>query len=143
MVDPDYGAYRGACLVACLSDKCYAGPFNSTRGGRTRHEQKHSFRLPLLHSVGIAAGLRGRAWLAWPRCFLAIGLTIIGGVVAIGAVLWPAIVFFTRAQSLKDTVGHLKGTTVVTDAASANALPNNKDVVAATPEIVAAIQKAQ
>ena len=89
--------------------------------------------------VGIAAGYAaGHGWLG-----LDVGdwTTIIGGVVAIGAVLWPAIV--TRAQSLKDTVGHLKGTTVVTDAASAHALPNNKDVVAATPEIVAAIQKAQ
>lgn len=89
--------------------------------------------------VGVAAGYAaGHGWLGlnvtdWT--------TIIGGVVAICAVLWPAVV--TRAQSLKDTVGHLKGTTVVTDAASAEALPNNKDVVAATPEIVAAIQKAQ
>ena len=47
-----------------------------------------------------------------------------------------------RAQALKDTVGHMDKTTVVTDKASADALPNNKDVVAATPEIIAAIKKA-
>lgn len=89
--------------------------------------------------VGVAAGYAaGRGWLgldagAWT--------TIIGGVVAAGSVLWPAVV--TRAKSLKDTVGGMKGTVVVTDAASAAALPDNKDVVAATPEIVAAIKKVQ
>jgi hypothetical protein len=66
--------------------------------------------------------------------------TIITSVVAAGSVLWPAII--TRAQSLKDTVGNLPQTTVVTDAASAAALPDNKDVVAVTPEISAAIKKA-
>jgi hypothetical protein len=88
--------------------------------------------------IGVAAGYAaGHGWLgldagAWT--------TIIGSTVATGSVLWPAIV--TRAQSLKDTVGRLPKTTVVTDKASADALPNNKDVIAATPEIVAAIQKA-
>lgn len=89
--------------------------------------------------VGVAAGYAaGHNWLG-----LDIGAwtTILGAVVAAGAVLWPAIV--TRAQSLKDTVGGLKGTTVITDAASAAALPDNKDVVASTPEIIAAIKKAQ
>lgn len=89
--------------------------------------------------VGVAAGYAaGHGWLGlnvtdWT--------TIIGGAVAIGAVLWPALV--TRAESLKDTVGKMRDTTVVTDPASANALPDNKDVVAATPEIIAAIKKAQ
>lgn len=89
--------------------------------------------------VGVAAGYAaGQHWLgldagAWS--------TVIGGVIAIGAVLWPAIV--TRAGSLKDTVAKMRNTTVVTDAASAAALPDNKDVVAATPELVAAIKKAQ
>ena len=89
--------------------------------------------------VGVAAGYAaGHGWLGlnvtdWT--------TIIGGAVAIGAVLWPALV--TRAESLKDTVGKMRDTTVVTDSASANALPDNKDVVAATPEIIAAIKKAQ
>lgn len=66
---------------------------------------------------------------------------VISSLVGAGAILWPAIA--TRAQSLKDTVGHMDKTTVVTDKASADALPNNKDVVAATPEIVEAIKKAQ
>lgn len=85
--------------------------------------------------VGIVAGYAaGQHWLgldagAWTAVLL--------GVIA----LWPAIV--TRAQSLKDTVGGLRGTVVITDAASAAALPDNKDVVATTPEIAAAIQKAQ
>lgn len=89
--------------------------------------------------VGVAAGYAaGHGWLGLG---VADWTTIIGSAVAAGAILWPAVV--TRAQSLKDTVGGLKGTTVVTDAASANALPNNKDVVAATPEIIAAIKKEQ
>lgn len=66
---------------------------------------------------------------------------VISGILGVGAVLWPALV--TRAQSLKDTVGKMDKTTVVTDAASAAALPDNKDVVAATPAIVAAIKQAQ
>jgi len=89
--------------------------------------------------VGVAAGYAaGHNWLgldvgAWT--------TIIGSAGAAGAVLWPAIV--TRAQSLKDTVGNMRNTTVVTDKATADALPNNPDVVAVTPEIAAAIKKAQ
>ena len=55
--------------------------------------------------------------------------------------MWPALV--TRAQSLKNTVGNMEHTTVITDKASADALPDNKSVVAVTPEIVAAIKKAQ
>jgi hypothetical protein len=88
--------------------------------------------------VGVAAGYAaGHNWLG-----LGVGdwTTIIGAIVAAGSVLWPALV--TRAQSLKDTVGRMDKTTVVTDAASAAALPDNKDVVAVTPEIAAAIKKA-
>lgn len=87
--------------------------------------------------VGVAAGYAaGHGWLGlnvtdWT--------TIMGGAVAIGAVLWPALV--TRAQSLKDTVGKMPATTVVTDKATADALPNNPDVIAATPAIVAAIKQ--
>jgi hypothetical protein len=65
--------------------------------------------------------------------------TLIYSLVAAGAVLWPVIV--TRAQSLKDTVGKMPKTTVVTDKATADALPNNPDVIAATPAIVAAIKQ--
>ena len=89
--------------------------------------------------IGVAAGYAaGHGWLG-----LSVGdwTTIITAIVTVGAVIWPVVV--TRAQSLKDTVGKLPATTVVTDKASADALPDNKDVVAATPEIVAAIKKAQ
>ncbi len=65
---------------------------------------------------------------------------VISSIMGVGAILWPALV--TRAQSLKDTVGKLPQTTVITDRASAEALPNNNDVVAVTPEIAAAIKKA-
>lgn len=54
-----------------------------------------------------------------------------------------ALAYFNRQQALKDTVGRMKSTTVVTDAASANALPDNKDVVAVTPAISDAIKKSQ
>jgi hypothetical protein len=88
--------------------------------------------------IGVAAGYAaGHGWLG-----LSVGdwTAVLGAVVAAGSVLWPAIV--TRASSLKDTVGNMPATTVVTDAASAAALPDNKDVVAVTPEIAAAIKKA-
>ena len=89
--------------------------------------------------IGIAAGyLAGANILS-----LSAGdwTAVLTGLLGVGAILWPALV--TRAQSLKDTVGHMDKTTVITDAASAAGLPGNKDVVAATPEIVAAIKKAQ
>lgn len=89
--------------------------------------------------VGVAAGFAaGHGWLGLS---ITDWTTILTALVGAAAVIGPAIV--TRAQSLKDQVGSLPNTTVVTDAASAAALPDNKDVVAATPEIVAAIQKAQ
>lgn len=89
--------------------------------------------------VGVAAGYAaGHGWLG-----LSVGdwTTVIGAIVAAGSVLWPAVV--TRAQSLKDTVGKLPATTVITDKASADALPNNPDVIAATPAIAAAVKAAQ
>lgn len=66
--------------------------------------------------------------------------TILGSVGALAAAIWGAVA--TRSQALKDTTGGLPNTTVVTDRESAAALPNNPDVVAATPEIVNAINKA-
>ena len=47
----------------------------------------------------------------------------------------------SKGESLKDTVGKMPATTVVTDKATADALPNNPDVIAATPAIVAAIKQ--
>jgi len=66
--------------------------------------------------------------------------TIIGGMFTFGATIWAAVA--TRPQALKDTTGNLKNTTVVTDAVSAAALPDNKYVVAVTPDIAAAIKRA-
>lgn len=65
---------------------------------------------------------------------------VISSLLGAGAIVWPALV--TRLQSLKDTVGN-SGAKVITDAASANALPNNPNVVAATPAIASAIKAAQ
>ena len=88
--------------------------------------------------IGIAAGFAaGHGWLGLS---ITDWTTLITALVGAGAVLWPVIA--TRAQALKDTVGKLPSTTVITDKASADALPNNNDVIAATPEIVAAIKKA-
>lgn len=50
---------------------------------------------------------------------------------------------FTRTTSLADTVGKQDGTTVVTTPEIAAALPDNKDVIAATPQIVAAVRAAR
>lgn len=67
-------------------------------------------------------------------------IAIIGGIASVGAVVWGGVA--TRSQALKDTTGGLPNTTVITDKASAEALPNNPDVVAVTPAIASAIQKA-
>jgi hypothetical protein len=85
----------------------------------------------------IAGYAAGHGWLGLS---LADWTTLITMIAGAGAILWPVIQ--TRAQKLKDSVGKLPATTVVTDKASADALPNNKDVVASTPEIAAAIKKA-
>jgi len=89
--------------------------------------------------VGIAAGYAaGHGWLG-----LSAGdwTTILTAAVTSGAVLWPALV--TRAQSLKDTVGKMPSTTVITDKASAAALPDNPDVIAATPQLAVAVATAK
>ena len=86
--------------------------------------------------IGVAAGfLAGKNYLGLG---LADWTTILTALAGIAAVVWPIIV--TRANSLKDTVGKMDHTTVVTDRASAAALPNNPDVIAATPQIAAAVQ---
>lgn len=88
--------------------------------------------------VGIAAGfLAGKGYLGLS---VTDWTTILTALVGIGTIVAPILV--TREQALKDTVGHMDKTTVITDAASAAALPDNKDVVAVTPEIAAAIKKA-
>jgi hypothetical protein len=49
---------------------------------------------------------------------------------------------FTKTTNLMDTVGSQAGTTVVTTPANAAALPENKDVIAATPQVAAAVKVA-
>lgn len=51
--------------------------------------------------------------------------------------------FFNKTTNLVDTVGAQPGTTVVTTPTIANALPNNPDVIAATPPLVAAVKAAK
>lgn len=88
--------------------------------------------------VGIAAGFAaGHGWLGLS---VSDWTTLLTAVSTIGVVVWTAVT--TRPQALKDTTATLPNTTVVTDKASAAALPNNKDVVAVTPAIADAIKKA-
>jgi hypothetical protein len=54
-----------------------------------------------------------------------------------------ALAYINRPLALKDTVGGMDHTTVVTDKASADALPKNNDVVAVTPAIAAAVNAAK
>lgn len=72
---------------------------------------------------------------------------IVNAIVALASLgnvfLGGLVAMFGTPQSLKNIVGNMPATSVVTDAKSANALPDNKNVVAVTPEIVDAIKKAQ
>lgn len=54
-----------------------------------------------------------------------------------------ALAYINRPLALKDTVGDMPNTTVVTDKASADALPKNDSVISATPAIVAAVNAAK
>jgi phosphate/sulfate permease len=49
---------------------------------------------------------------------------------------------FTKTTNLMDTVGNQPGTTVVTTHENAAALPDNKDVIAVTPQIANAVRAA-
>lgn len=50
--------------------------------------------------------------------------------------------FFNKTTSLMDTVGNQPGTTVITTPENAAAIPN-PDVIAATPQIVTAVNNAK
>jgi hypothetical protein len=56
--------------------------------------------------------------------------TVLGSVATVGAVAWGAVA--ARKTALVDTVGNMTGTTVVTDKATASALPANDSVVSNT-----------
>jgi len=61
----------------------------------------------------------------------------------IGFAIVSAILgFFGKTINLMDTVGAQPGTTVVTTPQNAAALPANPDVIAATPQVNAAIKNA-
>lgn len=67
--------------------------------------------------------------------------TLISSIAVAGVT--AALAYINRPLALKDTVGHMDKTTVVTDKASADALPKNPDVIAATPAVVAAVNAAK
>lgn len=50
---------------------------------------------------------------------------------------------FTKTTNVLDAAGKTAGTTVITTPANANALPDNKDVIAVTPQIVSAVNAAK
>lgn len=64
----------------------------------------------------------------------------IDGILA--AITTGVLAFFNRPTNIIDAAGKQAGTTVITDAATAASLPNNPDVIAATPQIKAAVQDA-
>lgn len=89
--------------------------------------------------IALVAGFAaGHGWLGLS---LSDWTTLVTAFAGAGAILWP--VLQTRALKLKDQVGKMPATTVVTDKASADALPDNKDVIAATPKITAAVKAEQ
>lgn len=88
--------------------------------------------------VGVAAGYLAGAHVL--NLGAADWTTVLTGALAVGAILWPAIV--TRMQSLKDTVGK-SGAVVVTSRESADALPNNPNVIQAGPAAAAQVGAAQ
>lgn len=82
------------------------------------------------------------AWLAakFPLLDPATWNTLVTAVV--GAIVAIVLGFFNRTTSVLNTAGNQAGTTVVTTPQNAAALPANKDVIAATPQIVAAVRAA-
>lgn len=88
--------------------------------------------------VAAAAGFAaGRGWLGLDATSWT---TIFGALASIAVLIWPA--FATRVQALRNTVAK-SGDVVVTSTANANALPNNPNVVPATPAINREISKQQ
>jgi hypothetical protein len=85
--------------------------------------------------VGIAvAWLASKFPLMDPATWNTLVTTVVFGAVTV------VLGFFNKTINLMDTVGAEAGTTVITTAANANALPNNPDVITATPQIVNAVK---
>lgn len=82
------------------------------------------------------------AWLATKIPFIdaATWSTWINGFFA--AITAGVLAYFNRPSNILDAAGKQAGTTVITTPANAAALPNNPDVIAATPEIVDAVKHA-
>lgn len=82
-------------------------------------------------------------WLAskFPLLDAATWNTLVSTVVF--AVVAVVLGIFNKTTNLMDTVGNQPGTTVVTTPANAAALPENPDVIAATPQVAAAVQAAK
>lgn len=82
-------------------------------------------------------------WLATKLNFIGIDqatwntiITNVGfGVVAV------VLGYFNKTTNILDAAGNTPGTTVVTTAANAAALPDNKDVIPATPKVVSAVNE--
>lgn len=68
----------------------------------------------------------------WNSMVSAIGFGIVAAILGVS----------NKTINLIDTVGNQPGTTVVTTPAIAAALPENKDVIAATPQIATAVRAA-
>ncbi len=64
----------------------------------------------------------------------------IDGILA--AITTGVLAFFNRPTNIIDAAGKQAGTTVVTTKEIAESLPENKDVIAATPQIVSAVKAA-
>ena len=60
----------------------------------------------------------------------------------LAAITTGVLAFFNRPMNIIDAAGKQAGTTVVTTKDIADALPDNKDVIAATPQIVSAVKAA-
>jgi hypothetical protein len=56
------------------------------------------------------------------------------------SVVTAVLAYINRPIALKDTVGNMDHTKVITDKASADALPKNDSVIATTPAIEAAVK---
>lgn len=63
--------------------------------------------------------------------------SIVFGIVAV------VLGYFNRPTNILDAAGSMPNTTVVTTKENADALPANPDVIAATPQVNAAIQQAK
>lgn len=68
----------------------------------------------------------------WNTIVSTVGFAIVSAILGV----------FGKTVNLMDTVGSQPGTTVVTTPQMAAALPNNPDVIPATPQIVSAVKAA-